>query len=218
MGKENKFSMYLQHFDLNEIIEEIERICLKKAKGFDEIAPKIVKWAASLYSPILKVIFNKCIDLGYYPNGMKVGKVTPVYKKGEKNDENNYRPITILTQFNQIFERLLSKRLLNFFDKYNVITKKQFGFQKNHCTDHATLDLKEYVLENMENKEVLAILFIDMQKAFDTVNHEILLHKLNHYGIRGKVYKLLSSYLTGRKQFTKVGNATSELFWDHSYF
>ena len=92
--------------------------------GFDEIAPKIIKWGADLFAPILLVIFNKCIDLGYYPSKMKTGQVAPIHKKGEINEKNNYRPITVLTQFNQLFERLLSKRFLNFFEKHDIITKK----------------------------------------------------------------------------------------------
>ena len=83
--------------------------------GHDEIPPKIIKWAPYLFSPILKSIFNQCIDLGYYPDDMKIAKVTPIYKKGDHNDLDNYRPISVLTQFNQIFERILSKRLLSFF-------------------------------------------------------------------------------------------------------
>ena len=211
MGQENKSSMYLRSLTVTEILEEIECICLKKAMGFDDIAPKIVKWAASIFAPILKILFNKCIELGLYPSGMKVGKVTPIHKKGVKDDENNYRPITILTQFNQLFERLLSKRFSDFFDKFNIITKKQFGFLKKHCTEHAIIDLKEYILKNMENQEVMAVLFLDMQKAFDTVSHDILLKKLYHYGVRGNAHRLLSSYLSGRMQFTKIGNSASDL-------
>ena len=82
------------------------------------IAPKIVKWAAELLAPILLTLFNKCIELGYYPEGMKVGEVAPIFKTGEQNSKNNYRPITVLTQFNQLFERLLSKRFTNFFEKF----------------------------------------------------------------------------------------------------
>jgi len=108
---------------------------------------------------------------------MKIAKVAPIYKKGEKNDLNNYRPISVLTQFNQLFERLLSKRFLSFFEKFNVITKKQFGFLKKHCTEHAILDLKEYIISRLEKNEVMAILFLDLQKAFDTVSHDILLKK-----------------------------------------
>ena len=92
MGKENKATMYLKFIELYEILEEIKKICIKKATGCDEIAPKILKWAAELFAPVLLIIFNKCISLGYYPNSMKVGKVSPLYKKWEKDDQNNYRP------------------------------------------------------------------------------------------------------------------------------
>ena len=99
--------------------------------------------------------------------------------------KTNYRPITVLTQFNQIFERLLSKRYLSFFQKFDIITKKQFVFLKKHCTEHAILDLKEYIMSKLDSKDVMAILFLDLQKAFDTVSHDILLKKLHHYGVRG---------------------------------
>ena len=211
MGRENKSSMYLNEITLEEILEEITNICSKKAMGHDRIPPKIIKWAPDLFAPILCAIYNKCFILGYYPNNMKIAKVVPLYKKGDKDDYNNYRPISILIQFNQLFERLISKRLHAFFKKFDLFTKKQFGFLKKHCTEHAILDLKEYVLQNMERKEVTAVLFLDLQKAFDTVRHDILLKKLQHYGVRGVVYNLLSSYLTGRKQFTKVMNDESDL-------
>ena len=124
--------MYLKLVEIHEILEEIKDICIRKARGHDEIPPKIIKWAPDLFAPILLVIFNKCIELGYYPNSMKIGKVAPIYKKGEQNGETNYRPITVLTQFNQIFEHLLSIRYLNFFEKCNIITKPE-----PHCrTQH----------------------------------------------------------------------------------
>ena len=211
MGTENASTMYLKYTELFEILEEIKQISVKKAMGFDEIAPKIIKWAPELFAPILLVIFNKCIELGYYPSEMKVGQVAPVHKKGEQDEKNNYRPITVLTQFNQIFERLLSKRFLNFFEKHNIITKKQFGFLKKHCTEHAILDLKEFLIDRLDKKEITAVLFLDLQKAFDTVDHDILLQKLYHYGVRGKAHHLLKSYLSGRTQRTKIGNVFSQL-------
>ena len=210
LGKENEATMYLKFIELYEILEEIKKICIKKATGSDEIAPKILKWAAELLAPLLQIIFNKCISLGYYPDSMKVGKVSPLHKKGAKDDKNNYRPITILTQFNQLFERLLSKRFLNFFEKFDILSKKQFGFLK-HCTEHAILDLKEYIMSKLDDKKVMAVLFIDLQKAFDTVDHKILLQKLYHYGIRGNSYRLLKSYLSGRYQHTQVKIVLSSL-------
>ena len=211
MGRENLSTMYLKYIELSEILKEIKKMCVKKAMGLDEIAPKIIKWAPELFAPILLVIFNKCIELGYYPGKMKIGQVAPVHKKGDQDEKNNYRPITVLTQFNQIFERLLSKRFISFFEKYDIITKKQFGFLKKHCTEHAILDLKEYLMNKIDRKKIIAVLFLDLQKAFDTVDHEILLQKLYHYGVRGKAYKLLKSYLSGRTQRTKVRNVFSEL-------
>ena len=193
------------------VLEEIQNICPRKAAGYDEIPPKIIKWAPHLFAPILKTIFNKCIESGYYPDAMKIAKVAPIYKKGDKNDVNNYRPISVLSQFNQLFERLLSKRFMSFFEKFNIITKKQFGFLKKHCTEHAILNPKEYIIDRLEKNEAMALLFLDLQKAFDTVSHDILLKKLYHYGIRGRAYNLIASYLTGRKQFTKVGNFISFL-------
>ena len=211
MGPENKSSMYLTFIEIHEILEEIKKICIKKAKGYDEIYPKLIKWAADLFAPILQILFNKCIQLGYYPDAMKIGQVAPLFKKGEKNTKTNYRPITVLTQFNQIFEHLLSKRYLTFFQKFDIITKKQFGFLKKHCTEHAILDLKEYIMSKLDNKDVTAVLFLDLQKAFDTVSHDILLKKLYHYGIRGTAHHLLKSYLSNRKQRTKVGNVISDM-------
>ena len=115
MDKENSSTLYLNNIDLKEILKEINDICPKKAAGYDDIPPKVVKWAGHLLAPILKVIFNKCIDSGYYPESMKIAKVTPINKKGEKNKLNNYRPISVLSQFNQIFEHLLYKRFISFF-------------------------------------------------------------------------------------------------------
>ena len=210
LQEDNKSSMYLKPFLLHEVLDEIGNICESKMYGYDKTSPKIIKWAPDLFAPILLSIFNKCIDMGYYPDSMKIGEVSPIHKKGDQNGKNNYRPITVLTQFNQIFERLLSKRFLSFFNKFNIITKKQFGFLKKHCTEHAILDLKEYVMSKLDNKKVTAVLFLDLQKAFDTVSHEILLKKLYHYGVRGKAHMLLKSYLTGRLQRTKVKNFVSD--------
>ena len=211
MGKGNNSSMFLRYTSLAEILEEMNLIDVKKSMGYDEIPPKIVKWAANLLAPWLMVIFNKCIDLGYYPSAMKTAKVTPIYKEGDKDDFSNYRPISVLTQFNQLFERLLSKRYLEFFEKFEIITKKQYGFLKKHCTEHAILDLKEYILSRLEKQEVMAVLFLDLQKAFDTVNHDILLEKLYHHGVRGNAYRLIKSYLSGRQQYTKIGDCLSTL-------
>ena len=193
MGDKNPKSIFLDEIMLHEVLEEISSIDPKKAMGYDDIPPKVIKWAPHIFGPILVKLFNKCLRLGYYPDGMKIARVVPIHKGGDINDVNNYRPISILTQFNRIFERILSSRLLCFFEKHNIITTKQFGFLKKHSTEHAILDLKEYLLENLNKKEISAVLFLDLKKAFDTVSHQILLDKLNHYGVRGICHDLLTS-------------------------
>ena len=134
-------SMHLSKIEIQEIVEEMVEVDPNKAIAFDEIPPKVVKWAPHLLAPLLCVAFNKCLDLGVYPQNFKVAKVTPVHKEGDKNDVNNYRPISVLSQLNQIFERLISKRLICFFDQHSIISKKQFGFRKQHSTEHAILSL-----------------------------------------------------------------------------
>ena len=116
-----------------------------------------------------------------------------------------------MTQFNRLFERVLSKRLLSFFEKHKIITSKQFGFLKRHSTEHAILDLKEFITESLDKRKLTAVLFLDLKKAFDTVSHSILLKKLQHYGVRGLPFDLLSSYLSGRQQYTTVDGSHSNL-------
>ena len=151
------------------------------------------------------------MQLGYYPKQLKVARVVPIHKGGDPNDINNYRPISVLTQFNRLFERVLANRLMSFFEKHRIITSKQFGFLKKHSTEHAILDLKEFIIESLSKKKITAVLFLDLKKAFDTVSHKILLKKLHHYGIRGICHDLLESYLADRQQYTTVDGDKSHL-------
>ena len=176
--------------------------------GTDKIPPKVVKWGAPVLIPILTKLFNKCLVGGIYPDDLKIARVIPIFKGGIKNLIPSYRPISILTQLNRIFEKILRDRLYNFMrDK---LYRKQFGFRPKNSTEHPVLDLKENILENCSKKLISCILFLDLKKAFDTVNHDILLQKLYHYGVHGNAHKLLSSYLSGRKQFTKIRNIASD--------
>ena len=135
---------------------------------------------------------------GIFPNQLKVAKVLPLYKSGDTNNVSNYRPNSILPIFSKLFEKLLYSRLKNFFDINHVINNDQYGFRAQHSTFHSAVSSISQAL-NSKNK-CLGI-FIDFQKAFDTVNHHILLEKLDHYGIRGRALCLLNDYVTNRTQY-----------------
>ena len=214
-----KFSDYLKNpnsknFFLYEA-EEVEvknlifDLVLGKSVGIDENPPVVIKWGEPVLTPVLTKLFNKCVAEGVYPDFLKIAKVIPIFKGGDVNEENSYRTISILTQFNRIFEKLLHKRLYSFISPH--LYKKQFGFQPKNSTHHAVLDLKEHVLDNCSKKLISCILFLDLKKAFDTVSHEILLQKLEYYGVRGIALKLVESYLTNRYQQTSVDGYLSIL-------
>ena len=142
---------------------------------------------------------------------LKTAKVTPLHKKGDRDIVENFRSISILSQIYKIFEKLIHARLMTFLNKHNILSNNQFGFRKGHNTSHAINHLNEQVIKNLEQKKVCALLFIDLKAAFDTVNHNILIQKLEHLGIRGNILRLLSSYLVNRKQFIKSGDIESSI-------
>ena len=135
--------------------------------------------------------------------------MVPVFKNGDDTDPNNYRPISLLSIFNRIFERLMYKRLKSFFEINGLFYESQYGFREKHSTQHALIDIVNRIQNNMDKGMFSTGVFIDLKKAFDTVDHEILLDKLYRYGIRGIVLEWFSSYLKGRSQVTQIGEHAS---------
>jgi hypothetical protein len=124
---------------------------------------------------------------------------------------NNYRPISILSPINKSFEKIIYSRLINYIERSQLLYKYQYGFRKNHSTEHALIELVDQIRLNMDKKQMTCGIFIDLSKAFDTVNHQILLAKLENYGIRGKALDLLKSYLSDRKQYVHIENCKSQI-------
>ena len=142
---------------------------------------------------------------------MKFAIVVSIHKKDDTLDCNNYRPISLLPNISKVFEKLIKNRLSKFLEKNKCLFSRQFGFRNKHSTTHALIDLNETIRKAIDDNEFACGVFLDFKKAFDTVNHGILLKKLEHYGVRGHALKWFTSYLTGGKQYTKVNNIDSQI-------
>ena len=140
---------------------------------------------------------------------MKMAKVIPVFKKGTKSNVENYRPISLLPVFSKVLERVIHKRLLEFLDRENIISPNQFGFRQNHSTSDVTAYVSSLLYNSFnESKKVLSV-FMDFSKAFDTIDHEILLQKLQHIGAEDITYQWFRAYLSDRAQIVQINSTTS---------
>ena len=206
----NSKSMLLFPTTPNEIINIIKD--LKNSNNVNDIPTKILKLASEEISIILANLFNKIIEVGEYPQLLKKALITVVHKKGSKTDISNYRPISILKMIDKIFEKLLYVRLESFFEKFNLFSVNQFGFTKGKDTGIAVTKLVHEITTHLDENIYSLCIFADLSKAFDTVNHSLLLKKLYRFGVRGNCYKLIDSFLNDRYHQLKFKNSLSESY------
>ena len=192
---------------------EVEELCRglepNKGVGWDGVSPRVIKGVAREIAGPLSAFYNYCIREGHYPACFKVARVVPVYKGEDPTQFSNYRPVSVLPVLSQIFERVLRARLEGFLDRERVLAPGQYGFRAGHSTAMAVLDMVERVRAAWAGGNVAAGVFVDLKKAFDTVDHRLLLSKLEHYGIRGSALALLESYLRDRSQYVVYGGVES---------
>ena len=177
--------------------------------GHDDVHIKVLKECNEEISPFLELIINKSFGEGCFPDLLQIAKNIPVYKKGDKSNCTNYRPIAILSTFSKIFEKIITKRLTEYLTEYNLISECQFGFRPQFSTELAIHTLCQNIYNALDNKSYQLTVFCDLSKAFDTIDHSILIEKFKVYGIRGKENKWFESYLSNRKQYTVYNNTSS---------
>ena len=207
LPKPNIDSIYLHDCDADEIAEIIRG--LKNGKASD-IPIHIIKESSKAICPILSVLFNELMREGKFPDRLKTGKISPIYKKDNEELMENYRPVSTLAVFGKLFEKIIYTRIYGFLASRNILFANQFGFRKNHSTNHALNYSVDYVNKQIKEKNHVLGIFIDLSKAFDTISHDKLLAKLDNYGIRGNANRLIASYLTNRKQYVSVLGEESE--------
>lgn len=204
-------SLFLLPTDPSEIQSIIKNLTVCKASGFDGISVKIVKLLCEELSGPLSLLINNILDSSIYPDALKVAIVHPIYKRdGDKNDKDNYRPISVLSILNKIVEIVLLDRLENFLTKNGVFDKNQFSFRKKSGTDLALTELFHHINSALEKKRMIGLVFVDIKKAFDSINHRVLLEKLELNGIRGHALKLMNNYLSNRRQAVRIGESLSD--------
>ena len=203
--------MFLAPTDCMEILNIIKELNPTKSAGFDEIPPKIIKMAAPFIANPLTDIINASLSTGIFPDNMKIAKVIPLFKNEDRTLVNNYRPISVLPVFSKILEKIIHQRITQYFTKYKLLSHRQYGFREKHSTYMALVDLVDRISNEIDNGQLSFGIFIDLSKAFDTINHSILINKLSYYGLDGVVKNLLSSYITNRKQYVQIGSTKSKM-------
>ena len=202
-------SMYLSCCTREEICKII--MCLKNSGAEADLIVKMLKLGKNYFATFICDLINMYINEGTYPDVLKIAKVIPVHKSGTKMSIENYRPISILGNLNKIFEKVVYCRLNSFFECNHLLSPSQYGFRRGTNTEIAMLHLISYAMRAFVDKAFALSIFIDFSKAFDTVNHRLLLSKLDKYGVRGLPLELLRSYLTNRKQYVSHNKVSSEI-------
>ena len=201
-------------FTFDEVSENdtLKLLCsLKESKstGPDKINARLVKDSAKVICPTLTKIFNNSLQQGIFPEDLKNATISPIYKNGDKSDCSNYRPISVLSNVAKILEKIVYNQLISYINENNNLTNSQFGFRKSHSTTTSLLKSTNKWLLNIDKGLINGVLFLDLRKAFDTVDHKILIDKLKFYGITGNTLNWFISYLDKRYQTCKVNNVRS---------
>ena len=164
--------------------------------------------ASPLIAPTISMLFNNSLSEGIFPECFKMAKIIHILKSGDSNSTANYTHISMSPFLSKIFEKLMCARLDSYLKSNNILCTNQFGFRKNSNTSDAIIEFLDYVYSSLDKKQSTIAVYLDFSKAFDTVNHEILINKLQHNGVRGVMLSWFKSYLSNRKKYVSVKNSS----------
>ena len=199
-----------KEIDPTFVLDQLNGISVTKATGLDLIPAKLLKCGAPIIYRSLTHLFNMSLRTGKLPDQWKMAKVTPLFKKGSKSDMNNYRPISVLPIATKILERAVHAQLYGYLNENGLICENQSGFRSSHSTETSLLNVVDYILSNMDSGKLTGAIYIDLSKAFDTVDHVLLLEKLSKFGVNGLELDWMKNYLADRMQRTNINGHLSE--------
>jgi exonuclease III len=189
----------------------IDKLQSKNSCASDGVSTKLLKTLKGKISKPLTFIINQSFQNGCFPDVLKVAKVKSLFKKGDLHDPNNYRPISILPSISKVFEKVMHKQIVRYFERNALFYENQYGFRAKHSTEFAVLELVDRLTTAMDKGDIPMSIFIDLSKAFDCLNHSILLKKLSHYGFNEQALDLMKNYLNNRKQYVECSGYTSNM-------
>ena len=215
-GTDNKATITLQNSIFikpateAEVLKIISEMNTGKSSGVDHIPINVIKLVAKHIVKPLVYIINLSIETATFPNTLKSAEVIPLYKSGDDNLPTNYRPISLISNFAKIYEKILKNRFDDFINKNKLINERQFGFQRGKTTNDALSFIVNRIHDAFDNSKPCVTIFLDLAKAFDTVNHELLLFKIERMGFRGTALELIKSYLTDRNHMVRINETISD--------
>ena len=204
--KDNQFSF--KYINSEDFESEIFKLDPSKSVKENDIPIKITKNNSDIIARYLSKDFNRSIDRGIYPSGLKYSDITPVFKSEERSNKSNYRPVSILPSLSKLYERMIFAQIYEYMN--TILSKYQCGFRKGISTQHSLIAMIEQWSKTLDEGGACGALLTDLSKAFDCMKHDLIIVKLHAYGFYTQSLKLINSYLSGRKHRTKIGNSFSE--------